>query len=206
MRGVSMPDWRIYTGDADPHEAVLPPAPPWRRFGPEPSAGSDDAPDPASLDSDAAQAGSPEGDESAPGVTFQATPEMVEAVNAAIVLRRPLLLTGRPGSGKSSLIESVARELHLGPVLRWHVTSSSTLTDALYRYDAIGRLHMHGLRSAPARVTAPHLRRGAGGSAHRGLPPAGASGDSAAAASAATRPAHRRDRQERHRPSQRPAQ
>ena len=51
-----------------------------------------------------------------------------------------------PGSGKSSLIESVARELQLGHVLRWHVTSASTLTDALYRYDAIGRLQAHGLR------------------------------------------------------------
>ena len=150
-----MPDWRIYTGDADPHEALLPPAPPWRRFGP--SAGSDDAPDPDFLDFDAAQAGSPAADDPAPGATFQTTPEMVEAVNAALVLRRPLLLTGRPGSGKSSLIESVAHELRLGPVLRWHVTSSSSLTDALYRYDAIGRLHMHGLRSAPARVTAPDL-------------------------------------------------
>jgi MoxR-like ATPase len=79
---------------------------------------------------------------------------MVDAVNAALVLRRPLLLTGRPGSGKSSLIESVARELRLGRVLRWHITSSSTLTDALYRYDAIGRLHMHGLRSAPVRAAA----------------------------------------------------
>jgi MoxR-like ATPase len=78
-------------------------------------------------------------------------------VNAALILRRPLLLTGRPGSGKSSLIESVARELLLGRVLRWHVTSASTLNDALYRYDAIGRLHMHGLRSAPLRQVAAEV-------------------------------------------------
>lgn len=91
------------------------------------------------------------GADSDAGATFCTTPEMVEAVNAALYLRRPLMLTGRPGSGKSSLIDAVARELRLGPVLRWHVTSRSTLSDALYRYDAIGRLHMRGLRGkAPA--------------------------------------------------------
>jgi MoxR-like ATPase len=113
-----MSDWTIYTGTKRPHAAKLPAAPPWRRF--------DSTPTPA-------------------GLTFRATPQMVEAVNAALVLRRPLLLTGRPGSGKSSLIDSVARELKLGPVLRWHVTSASTLDDALYRYDAIGRLQARSL-------------------------------------------------------------
>jgi hypothetical protein len=61
--------------------------------------------------------------------------------SAAGRLRRPLLVTGDPGSGKSTLIESVARELKLGTVLRWHITSRSTLTDALYRYDVLGRIH-----------------------------------------------------------------
>src|SRR5262245_7720280 len=72
---------------------------------------------------------------------FVALPELIEAVNAALHLRRPLLLTGLPGSGKSTLVELIAAELHLGAVLRWHVTSKSTLEDALYTYDALGRLH-----------------------------------------------------------------
>jgi MoxR-like ATPase len=75
-------------------------------------------------------------------------------VNAALHLRRPLLLTGRPGSGKSSLIDAVARELMLGRVLRWHVTSGSALSDALYRYDAIGRLHAQGMEGGG---TAPEI-------------------------------------------------
>ena len=79
-------------------------------------------------------------DAEANGAKFKARPEVVEAVNAALHLRRPLMLTGRPGSGKSMLIESVANELSLGQVVRWHVTSSSTLKEALYRYDAVGRL------------------------------------------------------------------
>jgi MoxR-like ATPase len=55
-------------------------------------------------------------------------------------LRRPLLVTGKPGNGKSSLILAVARELRLGRVLRWVITSKSTLKEGLYQYDALGRL------------------------------------------------------------------
>jgi MoxR-like ATPase len=66
--------------------------------------------------------------------------EIVDAVNAAIHLRRPLLVTGVPGSGKTSLAYAIAYELQLGPVLTWPITARSTLIDALYRYDAIARL------------------------------------------------------------------
>src|SRR6266487_3857895 len=64
----------------------------------------------------------------------------IEMVNAALFLRRPLLVTGKPGCGKSSLAYAVAYERHLGRVLRWHRSTHSTLADGLYRYDAIGRL------------------------------------------------------------------
>jgi len=66
--------------------------------------------------------------------------EHVAVVNAALHLRRPLLVTGRPGTGKSSLAHAIAQDLGLGEVLRWPVNSRSTLADALYRYDAVGRL------------------------------------------------------------------
>lgn len=65
---------------------------------------------------------------------------VIDAVNAAIHLRRPLLVTGAPGSGKTSLAYAIAYELQLGPVLTWPITAKSNLTDALYRYDAIARL------------------------------------------------------------------
>src|SRR4051794_20416075 len=55
--------------------------------------------------------------------------EIVAAVNAALILRRPLLVTGPAGSGKSSLMYSIARELRLGPVLTWSITSRSTLRE-----------------------------------------------------------------------------
>ena len=63
-----------------------------------------------------------------------------ELINAALYLRRPLFITGKPGSGKSSLAYAVAHELKLGKVLRWPITSRSTLLEGLYHYDAIGRL------------------------------------------------------------------
>jgi MoxR-like ATPase len=61
-------------------------------------------------------------------------------VNAALQLRRPLLITGKPGTGKSSLAYAVAWELELGPVLTWPITSRTTLSHGLYSYDALGRL------------------------------------------------------------------
>jgi MoxR-like ATPase len=72
---------------------------------------------------------------------FIVTPELLDAVNVALHLRRPLLLTGMPGSGKSTLASVIAAELGLGELMRWHVTSRSILADALYSYDALGRLH-----------------------------------------------------------------
>jgi MoxR-like ATPase len=73
------------------------------------------------------------------GQTYQSNDEIRRMVNAALHLRRPLLITGGPGTGKSSLVDSVAYELQLGEPLRWPVNSRSTLREALYTYDAIGR-------------------------------------------------------------------
>ena len=112
--------WEIYHGNHEAHDYEAPDAPPWRQF---PITDSNGA---------AAQ-------------DFIPTAEIVAAVNAAIYLRRPLLITGPPGSGKSSVAESVAQELRLGRVLRWHVTSHSTLEEAMYRYDALGRLQHNQL-------------------------------------------------------------
>jgi len=69
---------------------------------------------------------------------------MIIAVNAALYLRRPLLLTGRPGTGKSSLISKVAYELKLGRVIRWPINSRSTVRSGVYEYDAVGRLQAGG--------------------------------------------------------------
>lgn len=72
---------------------------------------------------------------------FVPTQEEIDLVNTALYLRRPLLITGKPGTGKSALAKLVAQELGLGEVLSWHITTQSTLKDTLYSYDAVARLH-----------------------------------------------------------------
>lgn len=72
---------------------------------------------------------------------------MLNAVNAALYLRRPLLVAGRPGSGKTSLAYAIAYELQLGPVLLWPITARSTLQEGLFQYDAIARLQDANLQN-----------------------------------------------------------
>jgi MoxR-like ATPase len=71
---------------------------------------------------------------------FLSDDETKHMVNAALLLRRPLLITGAPGTGKTRLAYAVAHELNLGPVLRWSINTRSTLREGLYDYDAVGRL------------------------------------------------------------------
>lgn len=62
----------------------------------------------------------------------------LDLINAALYLRKPMLIKGNPGVGKSSLAYSLAYKLKLGPVLRWNITSQTSIRDGLYKYDAIG--------------------------------------------------------------------
>lgn len=106
----------IFKGTGKPNSTAiekLPPPPPWRQS---------------------------DGRKQERGKTFQAQRHEIELVNAALYLRRPLLVTGKPGSGKTSLAYAIARELDLGEVLYWPITTRTTLKDGLYLYDAIARL------------------------------------------------------------------
>lgn len=124
-----------YRGDGVARDVTLPEPPPWRTF-PRRSLAE----------------------------VFQPPEGLADAVNAALCLRRPLLVTGAPGSGKSTIIDSVATELKLGAPLRWHVTSQSTLSEALYRYDVLGRIHAHQLGGDTDDI-APFLQLGPLGTA-----------------------------------------
>lgn len=64
-----------------------------------------------------------------------------DAVNVALLLNQPLLLTGEPGTGKTQLAFSVAYELGFDPPLKFETKSTSTARDLFYVYDALGRYH-----------------------------------------------------------------
>ncbi len=71
--------------------------------------------------------------------TYVTTRELTLAVNAALVLERPLLIKGEPGTGKTLLAEEVARALNR-PLFQWHVKSTTKAQQGLYEYDAVSRL------------------------------------------------------------------
>jgi MoxR-like ATPase len=64
-----------------------------------------------------------------------------DAVNVSLALGQPLLLTGEPGTGKTQLAASVARELNLPPPLVFNTKTTSTAKDLFYRYDALRHFH-----------------------------------------------------------------
>jgi MoxR-like ATPase len=147
---------RIFNGDGQPHDWELPPAPPWRQFNGAPVVTrAPEADWAARYPNDLERAR-----------TYQAQDREVELVDVAIMLRRPLLITGRPGTGKSTLAYALAHELGLSPVLRWPITTRTTLQDGLYRYDAIARLQDANLGSqAPAGSIGRYLQLGPLGTA-----------------------------------------
>ncbi len=73
--------------------------------------------------------------------------DLIEAVNLAIFLERPLLLKGEPGCGKTQLARAVAYELNL-PFEAWCVKSTSRARDGLYIYDTVSRLRDAQLAAA----------------------------------------------------------
>ena len=66
---------------------------------------------------------------------------LVKAVNVALLLGQPLLLTGEPGTGKTQLAYSLAYQLGLGELLKFETKSTSSARDLFYLYDALGRFH-----------------------------------------------------------------
>lgn len=66
---------------------------------------------------------------------------LVDAVNVAILLGQPLLLTGQPGTGKTQLAYHLAYQLGLQKPLKFATKSTSTSRDLFYTYDALGRFH-----------------------------------------------------------------
>ncbi len=71
---------------------------------------------------------------------YIAAPDLMQTVNVAVQLSRPLLIKGEPGTGKTMLAQSIAKGLDL-PLLIWNVKSTTKAQDGLYVYDTVQRLY-----------------------------------------------------------------
>ncbi len=70
---------------------------------------------------------------------YVATDDLKVAVNAAVLLRRPLLIKGEPGTGKTVLAHEISKALN-APLIEWHIKSTTKAHQGLYEYDAVARL------------------------------------------------------------------
>jgi MoxR-like ATPase len=90
---------------------------------------------------------------------YVATDDLKVAVNAAIVLERPLLVKGEPGTGKTVLAEEVAKAIG-APLLTWHIKSTTKAQQGLYEYDAVSRLRDSQLGDARVSDISNYIKRG----------------------------------------------
>ena len=90
---------------------------------------------------------------------YVATDDLKVAVNAAVTLRRPLLVKGEPGTGKTVLAHEIAKAAG-APLIEWHVKSTTKAHQGLYEYDAVARLRDGQLGDERVHDIGNYIRRG----------------------------------------------
>lgn len=90
---------------------------------------------------------------------YVATDDLKVAVNAAATLRRPLLVKGEPGTGKTVLAIEVAKAFNM-PLIEWHVKSTTKAQQGLYEYDAVSRLRDSQLGDERVKDIRNYIKRG----------------------------------------------
>jgi MoxR-like ATPase len=90
---------------------------------------------------------------------YVATDDLKVAVNAAVTLRRPLLVKGEPGTGKTILAHEIAAAIG-APLIEWHVKSTTKAHQGLYEYDAVARLRDGQLGDERVHDIANYIRKG----------------------------------------------
>ena len=90
---------------------------------------------------------------------YVATDDLKVAVNAAIMLERPLLVKGEPGTGKTVLALEIAKGVG-APLIEWHIKSTTKALQGLYEYDAVSRLRDSQLGDERVRDIRNYIKRG----------------------------------------------
>ena len=90
---------------------------------------------------------------------YVATDDLKVAVNAAVLLRRPLLVKGEPGTGKTVLAQEIAKA-HDAPLIEWNVKSTTKAHQGLYEYDAVARLRDGQLGDPRVHEISNYIRKG----------------------------------------------
>ncbi|MBA4285608.1 MAG: ATP-binding protein [Xanthomonadaceae bacterium] len=90
---------------------------------------------------------------------YVSTDDLTLAVNAAVMLQRPLLVKGEPGTGKTRLAMEVAKSLGM-PYFEWHVKSTTKAQQGLYEYDAVSRLRDSQLGDSKVKDIANYIVKG----------------------------------------------
>lgn len=91
--------------------------------------------------------------------SYISTDDLSLAVNSSIVLQRPLLIKGEPGTGKTMLAEEVAASLGKR-LIQWHIKSTTKAQQGLYEYDAVSRLRDSQLGDADVNNIANYIDKG----------------------------------------------
>ena len=102
---------------------------------------------------------------------YLADPALVTAVNTALAVEQPLLVTGEPGTGKTMLAWSIASELGLGSVLEFHTRSDHQARDTLYEFDYLHRFYHAQVQDPRAANLESYIRWHALGEAIRSPTP-----------------------------------
>ncbi|MGF7150933.1 MoxR-like ATPase [Sphingomonas zeicaulis] len=90
---------------------------------------------------------------------YVATDDLKVAVNAAVTLRRPLLVKGEPGTGKTVLAHEIAKAAN-APLIEWNIKSTTKAQQGLYEYDAVARLRDGQLGDPRVHDIGNYIRRG----------------------------------------------
>ena len=90
---------------------------------------------------------------------YIASNQLIEAVNAGVLLEKPLLVKGEPGTGKTMLAEEIANTFNTN-LISWHIKSTTKAQQGLYEYDAVSRLRDSQLGNKKVNNIKNYIKKG----------------------------------------------